>query len=105
MSHGFSCQETSKHIPSYSMHSTAKKPSIGTGSKRRCARSKASWKLAPSSPAQDEAKNLVGRINNLVTTDMSNIVWGLHTIREVVYTPLNVIFCIGFLYVVLGWSY
>ncbi|KAF9021407.1 P-loop containing nucleoside triphosphate hydrolase protein [Hymenopellis radicata] len=67
-------------------------------------KSKASSKTAPSSPAQDEVKNLVGRINNLVTTDMSNIVWGLHTIREVVYTPLNVIFCIGFLYVVLGWS-
>ncbi|KAF9017850.1 hypothetical protein BDZ89DRAFT_1094212 [Hymenopellis radicata] len=55
-------------------------------------------------PVDPEAKNLVGKINNLVTTDLSNIVDSRDFIRLAVYTPVSVIFCVGFLYVILGWS-
>lgn len=61
----------------------------------------------PSKEEADEteadAKNLVGRINNLVTTDLNNIVDSRDFIRLVVYTPVSVFLCVAFLYVILGW--
>ena len=51
-----------------------------------------------------EAKNLVGKINNLVTTDLGNIVDSRDFIRLLVYTPVSVTFCVIFLYAILGWS-
>ncbi len=56
-------------------------------------------------PVDPEAKNLVGKINNLVTTDLQNIVDSRDFIRLAVYTPVSVILCVGFLYVILGWRY
>ncbi len=68
---------------------------------------------APSKPAKDSApstadgdaraKNLVGRINNLVTTDLSNIADSRDFMRLLVYVPLQLILCVVFLYVILGW--
>ncbi|KAK0192579.1 hypothetical protein F5146DRAFT_1040547 [Armillaria mellea] len=69
---------------------------------------------SPSKPAKDSdssaaevdarAKNLVGRINNLVTTDLSNIVDSRDFMRLLVFVPLQLILCVVFLYVILGWS-
>ncbi|PBK67602.1 P-loop containing nucleoside triphosphate hydrolase protein [Armillaria solidipes] len=58
----------------------------------------------PSTDTQSEVKNFVGRINNLVTSDMANIVECSHILRVIIYSPLELVFCIWFLYVVLGWS-
>jgi len=52
-----------------------------------------------------DASNLVGKINNLVTTDLGNIVDSRDFLLVVIYTPLQVGLCIWFLYVVLGWRY
>ena len=70
---------------------------------------------------KNEAQNLIGKINNLVTTDLANIVSGrdfLHistlqlsslslglllTIQQVLNIPLQSVLCTIFLYEVLGW--
>ncbi|SJL07707.1 uncharacterized protein ARMOST_11057 [Armillaria ostoyae] len=69
---------------------------------------------SPSKPAKDpsssaaegdaRAKNLVGKINNLVTTDLANIADSRDFMRLLVYVPLQLILCVVFLYVILGWS-
>lgn len=63
-------------------------------------------KESSSTTAKDdaEAKNLVGKINNLVTTDLANIADSRDFIRLLVFVPLQLIFCVVFLYVILGWS-
>lgn len=61
--------------------------------------------LTPCSSAGDsEAGNLVGKINNLVTTDLMNIVEGRDWLIPVLLVPLQVILCVVFLYQILGWS-
>ncbi|KAG6919579.1 hypothetical protein DXG01_004242 [Tephrocybe rancida] len=50
------------------------------------------------------ADNLVGKINNLVTTDLMNIIESRDFLFVLVYMPLQVTLCIVFLYLVLGWS-
>ncbi|KZT69185.1 hypothetical protein DAEQUDRAFT_727082 [Daedalea quercina L-15889] len=50
------------------------------------------------------ASNLVGRINNLVTTDMQTIDQGRDFIFVVVEVPTRFVLCTWFLYSVLGWS-
>ncbi|KAG6837885.1 hypothetical protein H0H93_013038 [Arthromyces matolae] len=54
--------------------------------------------------ASENEKNLVGKINNLVTTDLGNITDSRDFLMVLIYTPLQIIFCIIFLYLVLGWS-
>ncbi|KAF7977580.1 hypothetical protein HWV62_3166 [Athelia sp. TMB] len=48
--------------------------------------------------------NLVGLVNNLVTTDLANIGEARNFIFLLVYIPIQVIVCIVFLYQILGWS-
>ncbi|TFK30740.1 ATP-binding cassette transporter [Coprinopsis marcescibilis] len=50
------------------------------------------------------AKNLIGKINNLVTTDLGNIVDSRDFLYILIYIPLQISLCILFLYKVLGWS-
>lgn len=58
-----------------------------------------------SSPKKhSSADNLVGKINNLVTTDLSNITDGRDFLMVALYMPLQVGTCIWFLYEILGWS-
>ncbi len=52
---------------------------------------------------RSEGKNLIGRINNLVTTDLKNITDARGFVQLLVYTPLQLILCVVFLYVILGW--
>ena len=52
----------------------------------------------------DDGSNLVGRITNLVSTDLSNITSGRDFPMLFTSLPLQVILCIIFLYEVLGWS-
>ena len=48
-------------------------------------------------------QNLVGKINNLITTDLGNIVEARDFLMAVIYIPLQITLCIVFLYAVLGW--
>ncbi|KAJ7456632.1 hypothetical protein FB451DRAFT_1048362 [Mycena latifolia] len=51
-----------------------------------------------------DAKNLVGKITNLVTTDLENIVDSRDFLFILVLIPMEVALCVIFLYKVLGWS-
>ncbi|KAI3622081.1 atp-binding cassette transporter [Moniliophthora roreri] len=51
-----------------------------------------------------DASNLVGKINNLVTTDLDNIVDARDFLWVLVYVPAQITLCMVFLYIVLGWS-
>ncbi|KAF8958075.1 multidrug resistance-associated ABC transporter [Flammula alnicola] len=48
--------------------------------------------------------NLIGKINNLVTTDLNNIVGARDFLLVVLYVPLQISLCMVFLYRLLGWS-
>ncbi|KAK0208414.1 hypothetical protein DFS33DRAFT_1411920 [Desarmillaria ectypa] len=54
--------------------------------------------------AQSDTNNLVGKINNLVTTDLGNITDARDFLLIGVYVPVQIMLCICFLYIVLGWS-
>ncbi|KAJ7130893.1 hypothetical protein C8R46DRAFT_659815 [Mycena filopes] len=77
----------------------------------KSAKSTASSKQQPpakGAPAKDEKKksdgSLVGKINNLVTTDLGNIVDNRDFLVVVVFIPLQIAVGVWFLYVLLGWS-
>ncbi|KAF8071880.1 hypothetical protein FPV67DRAFT_1779021 [Lyophyllum atratum] len=53
---------------------------------------------------QATASNLVGKINNLASTDLGNIGEGSDWVLLFTYIPLQIILCVAFLYSVLGWS-
>lgn len=50
-----------------------------------------------------KATNLVGKINNLISTDLENITEGRDFFFVLVYAPLNIILGMAFLYVLLDW--
>ena len=52
----------------------------------------------------DRGSNLVGKITNLVSTDLNNIVDGRDFPMVIIALPLQIVLCIVFLYKVLGWS-
>ncbi|KAH9480752.1 ATP-binding cassette transporter abc4 [Psilocybe cubensis] len=60
----------------------------------------------PSAPKKHagDAENLLGRINNLVTSDLDSIVDGAEFPNLLIYIPLQITFSIIFLSKVLGWS-
>lgn len=49
------------------------------------------------------SSNLVGKINNLVTTDLANIVDSRDFLLAALHLPLQITLCIAFLYAILGW--
>jgi len=53
----------------------------------------------------EKGKNLVGKINNLVSTDLNNIVDGRDFLMIAVVCPIQIILCVVFLYKILGWRY
>ncbi|KAJ3994664.1 hypothetical protein F5050DRAFT_1800596 [Lentinula boryana] len=59
----------------------------------------------PSKSDQSEkAKNILGKLSNLVTTDMQNITDGKEALRLIIHVPIQVALCVWFLERVLGWS-
>ncbi|KAF9016393.1 hypothetical protein BDZ89DRAFT_1094518 [Hymenopellis radicata] len=48
--------------------------------------------------------NLVGKINNLVSTDLENVVEARDFFLIVAYVPMQIALCIVFLHTILGWS-
>ncbi|KAI0711030.1 hypothetical protein C8T65DRAFT_739602 [Cerioporus squamosus] len=74
-----------------------KKGKEATGKKGEEAKDPLAESSAPSG-------NLIGRINNLVTTDLNNLVDGRDFLFIVLYAPLQVVLSVIFLYSILGWS-
>ncbi|KDR83059.1 hypothetical protein GALMADRAFT_238853 [Galerina marginata CBS 339.88] len=60
--------------------------------------------LPPPAKHAGDAENLLGKINNLVTSDLDAIVEGTDFLKFVVSVPLQLILSIGFLSNILGWS-
>ncbi|KAF7976802.1 hypothetical protein HWV62_5660 [Athelia sp. TMB] len=54
--------------------------------------------------SQRPSDTLIGRINNLVSTDLGNITAARNWLWLVLYIPLQVALCLIFLYRILGWS-
>lgn len=82
----------------------ASSSSVKSTSSRGSKRGKDKAKKVDEAPAgTSSASNLVGRINNLVTTDLGNIVDARDLMFVVVYIPLQILLCITFLYIILGW--
>ncbi|THH11785.1 hypothetical protein EW145_g436 [Phellinidium pouzarii] len=64
-----------------------------------------SSKVGTDSPTSSgDSDNLVGKLNNLITTDLQNIVDGRDFVMLLVQCPLLIAIGIWFLYVILGWS-
>ncbi|KAF5384757.1 hypothetical protein D9757_006267 [Collybiopsis confluens] len=57
-----------------------------------------------SESSKSSASNLVGKINNLVSTDLDNVTDGRDFLFVVLYIPVQIALCIIFLYYILGWS-
>ncbi|KIY70079.1 P-loop containing nucleoside triphosphate hydrolase protein [Cylindrobasidium torrendii FP15055 ss-10] len=53
---------------------------------------------------EDADTNIIGKITNLVTTDLENIVEARDFLFLVVYIPFQIALCIVFLYLIIGWS-
>ncbi|RPD55459.1 P-loop containing nucleoside triphosphate hydrolase protein [Lentinus tigrinus ALCF2SS1-7] len=50
-------------------------------------------------------KNIVGRINNLVSSDLSSLdKWSMHFVYSLVESPFQIVLCMIFLYQIMGWS-
>ncbi|CAE6472635.1 unnamed protein product [Rhizoctonia solani] len=52
----------------------------------------------------DEGSNLIGKINNLMSTDLGNIVEGRDFVFLITYVPIQIICSALLLYWILGWS-
>ncbi|KAF8513392.1 hypothetical protein JB92DRAFT_3116459 [Gautieria morchelliformis] len=55
-------------------------------------------------PNPEAKANLVGRINNYVSTDLGNITLGRDFLMVALYGPMELVICVWFLYAILGWS-
>lgn len=64
---------------------------------------KASVKGEEKKAAAEKGGNLVGKINNLVSTDLNNIIDGRDFLLVAVACPIQIILCIAFLYLIMGW--
>ena len=63
---------------------------------------------AEGSASEQEGKpssSLIGKINNLVTTDLNNLLDAHHTVYMFTYIPLQLAVSLLFLYSILGWRY
>ncbi|KAJ7236948.1 P-loop containing nucleoside triphosphate hydrolase protein [Mycena rebaudengoi] len=67
---------------------------------------------SPDSAASNDSKqdatkaqgSLTSKINNLVTTDLGNIVDSRELVSLIVYIPLQIAICVWFLHSILGWA-
>ncbi|KAF9802245.1 hypothetical protein IEO21_09909 [Rhodonia placenta] len=53
---------------------------------------------------RDKDKSLVGKINNLIASDLANITKGLEHAQIFVRVSVQLVLCVWFLYTILGWS-
>ncbi|KAF9029722.1 hypothetical protein BDZ89DRAFT_1065204 [Hymenopellis radicata] len=102
-------ESTPSSTPSLSVAGSDSDDTVHDGSSTSSDNTTASEETATAKPASapvehSDTSNLVGKINNLVTTDLENIVSARDFLLTVVYIPMEVALCIVFLYNVIGWS-
>ena len=51
-----------------------------------------------------KTQNTVGKVTNLISTDMTNILEGRDFLIPMIHCPLQVIICVSFLYGILGYA-
>ncbi|KAF9261735.1 hypothetical protein L218DRAFT_1001520 [Marasmius fiardii PR-910] len=56
------------------------------------------------SAKENSHSNMIGKIINLASTDIQTILDSKDYIRLIIYTPIQLVLCVTFLYFVLGWS-
>ncbi|KAH0581470.1 hypothetical protein H2248_012549 [Termitomyces sp. 'cryptogamus'] len=66
--------------------------------------SESDTKAVPAAASADAQKSLVGRMNNLISSDLQTITKASEFMQVFVAGPIMVILCIAFLYTILGWS-
>ncbi|KAI0052513.1 P-loop containing nucleoside triphosphate hydrolase protein [Auriscalpium vulgare] len=82
----------------------ASTPSTHSSTAKGKGRAKDSEAKTPEPGANKKESNLVGKINNLASTDLNNITDGRNFLFLILYMPLQISLCIWFLYAILGWS-
>jgi len=94
--------ETTVVGTSTSGHSPAASSSKGKDKPKKTASVAPS--VTPSTVSKPEKKqeNLVGKINNFISTDLGNITEARDLLFMVWYTPLQIVICVWFLYSILG---
>ena len=60
-------------------------------------------KSEPAAKGPGQGRNLLGRLNNMITTDIRLVIGSKRLLLSLVYLPLMLILSIWFLYSVLGW--
>jgi hypothetical protein len=97
--HSIGATEDTLHSSDETVHaSSASTSSTSTKGKQKSSDAEADDK-------KSTGDNLVGKINNLVTTDLNNITEARDFLFMILYIPVQIILCIIFLYIVLGWRY
>ncbi|KAJ4000261.1 hypothetical protein F5050DRAFT_1804229 [Lentinula boryana] len=86
-------------IESTTVHSSSASVSSGNGQDKKKPK-----KSQEDDKPTSNMNNLVGKINNLVTTDLDNILDGRDFLFLLIYIPVQIVLCMVFLYAVLGWS-
>ena len=94
---------------------------ISKGKQREPSEQSDDSKKETEAPRPDKGDNLVGKINNMISTDLKNITDGRDflflcrfipprwvnlsnfCVSKVLYTPLQCVVCVWFLYEILGW--
>ncbi|KAJ4476620.1 hypothetical protein J3R30DRAFT_3759412 [Lentinula aciculospora] len=87
----------SESVESSTVHSSSASVSSGKSKDKK-------KKDKDSDTPTSDTNNLVGKINNLVTTDLENILDGRDFLFVLIYIPVQIVLCMVFLYAVLGWS-
>ncbi|KAF4617372.1 hypothetical protein D9613_005686 [Agrocybe pediades] len=104
--------ENTQHTAGPSQGSTAASRDSSSTSTLPTSNNQPSTKRKADSNAATHAKseelagdsNLIGKINNLVTTDLNNVTKARDFLMIFLTIPVHIVFCMIFLYQVLGWS-
>ncbi|KAJ3557433.1 hypothetical protein NM688_g1472 [Phlebia brevispora] len=90
--------------PSTSTGTQGAEPSQTKSNKAQSPRPIEQKGIADASASRGKDSNLIGKINNLITTDLNTFEGAQQFMLVLFFTPLAIIFSIAFLYVLLGWS-
>ncbi|KAF5392518.1 hypothetical protein D9757_002192 [Collybiopsis confluens] len=63
-----------------------------------------SLRIRPPATSTGDTETTAGRLNNLVTTDLANVMAAKDFFQLFIQIPLQIVLCVIFLYLVLGWS-
>ncbi|KAF9555324.1 multidrug resistance-associated ABC transporter [Agrocybe pediades] len=104
--------ENTQHTAGPSQGSTAASRDSSSTSTLPTSNNQPSTKRKADSNAATHAKseelagdsNLIGKINNLVTTDLNNVTKARDFLMIFLTIPVHIVFCMIFLYQILGWS-